>query len=126
MSENILKILICDDSMLMRKKLKDSLNLCGSFDILEATDGQMAVDTYKENNPNLVFMDIVMPVKDGIQAVSEIKAFDENAKIIMASSSGTKGNLKRAIEAGAFEFIQKPWEQEQIAKIINNFLKEGE
>ena len=126
MSENILKILICDDSMLMRKKLKDSLNLCGSFDILEATDGQKAVDTYKENNPNLVFMDIVMPVKDGIQAVSEIKAFDENAKIIMASSSGTKGNLKRAIEAGAFEFIQKPWEQEQIAKIINNFLKEGE
>ena len=126
MSENILKILICDDSMLMRKKLKDGLNLCGSFDILEATDGQKAVDTYKENNPNLVFMDIVMPVKDGIQAVSEIKAFDENAKIIMASSSGTKGNLKRAIEAGAFEFIQKPWEQEQIAKIINNFLKEGE
>ncbi|PRR80797.1 response regulator [Clostridium vincentii] len=126
MSGNILKILICDDSMLMRKKLKDSLNLCGSFDILEATDGQKAVDTYKANNPNLVFMDIVMPVKDGIQAVSEIKDFDENAKIIMASSSGTKGNLKKAIEAGAFEFIQKPWEQEQIAKIINNFLKEGE
>ena len=126
MSENILKVLICDDSMLMRKKLKDSLNLCGSFDILEATDGQKAVDSYKENNPNLVFMDIVMPVKDGIQAVSEIKAFDENAKIIMASSSGTKDNLKRAIEAGAFEFIQKPWEQEQITKIINNFLNEGE
>lgn len=126
MSENILKVLICDDSMLMRKKLKDSLNLCGSFDILEATDGQKAVDSYKENNPNLVFMDIVMPVKDGIQAVSEIKAFDENAKVIMASSSGTKDHLKRAIEAGAFEFIQKPWEQEQITKIINNFLKKGE
>lgn len=126
MSENSLKILICDDSMLMRKKLKDSLTLCGSFDILEATDGQKAVDIYKEKNPDLVFMDIVMPIKDGIQAVSEIKDFDENAKVVMASSSGTKENLKKAIKAGAFEFIQKPWEQEQINKIVNNFLKKGE
>jgi len=126
MSENSLKILICDDSMLMRKKLKDSLTLCGPFDILEATDGQQAVDIYKEKNPDLVFMDIVMPVKDGIQAVSEIKDFDENAKVVMASSSGTKENLKKAIKAGAFEFIQKPWEQEQITKIVNNFLKKGE
>ena len=54
MAENLLKILICDDSMLMRKKLKDSLTLCGSFDILEATDGQKAVDIYKENNPGFV------------------------------------------------------------------------
>ena len=68
----------------------------------------------------------VMPIKDGIKAVSEIKEFDENAKIVMASSSGTKENLKKAIKAGAFEFIQKPWEQEQINKIVNNFLKEGE
>jgi len=126
MSENILKILICDDSMLMRKRLKDSLNLCGSFAIFEAFDGQRAVDIYKEYDPDLVFMDIVMPVKDGIQAVSEIKAFDKKAKIVMASSSGTKENLKRAIKAGAFEFIQKPWEQDQIAKIIKNVLKEGE
>lgn len=126
MSENLLKVLICDDSMLMRKKLKDSLNLCGSFDILEATDGQKAVDIYKENNPDLVFMDIVMPVKDGIKAVLEIKVFDEKAKVVMASSAGTKEHLKKAIEAGAVDFIQKPWLQEQITKIVNNFLKEGE
>lgn len=126
MVENSIKILICDDSMLMRKKLKGSLTLCGSFDILEATDGQKAIDIYKEKNPDLVFMDIVMPVKDGIQAVSEIKDFDENAKVVMASSSGTKENLKKAIKAGAFEFIQKPWEQEQINKIVSNFIKRGE
>lgn len=126
MSERLLKILICDDSILMRKKLKGSLTLCGSFDILEATDGQKAVDMYKENNPDLVFMDIVMPVKDGIAAVLEIKAFDENAKVVMASSSGTKDYLKKAIKAGAFDFIQKPWEQEQITNLVNNFLKKGE
>lgn len=126
MPENSLKILICDDSMLMRKKLKESLKLCGSFDIIEAIDGQRAVELYKETNPDLVFMDIVMPVKDGITAVSEIKEIDENAKVVMASSSGTKEHLKKAIEAGAFEFIQKPWEQEQITKIIDNFTKKGE
>lgn len=126
MSEKSLKILICDDSILMRKKLKDSLNLCGSFEYLEATDGQMAVDIYKEQNPDLVFMDIVMPVKDGIEAVLEIKEFDENAKVAMASSTGTKENLRKAIEAGAFEFIQKPWGQEHISKIISNFIRKGE
>jgi two-component system chemotaxis response regulator CheY len=126
MSENILKILICDDSMLMRKKLKDSLNLCGSFDILEASDGQKAIDVYKEEKPNLVFMDIVMPIKDGIEAVLEIKEFDKQAKVIMASSIGTKENLKKAIEAGAFEFIQKPWEQEHVSKILSNFIKRGD
>ena len=126
MSENLLKILICDDSMLMRKKLKDSLTLCGSFDILEATDGQKAIDVYKEKNPDLVFMDIVMPIKDGISAVEEIKDFDRNAKVVMASSSGTKENLKKALKAGAYEFIQKPWEQEQITTIVNNFIKKGE
>ena len=126
MSENSLKILICDDSMLMRKKLKDSLKLCGSFEYLEATDGQMAVDIYKEQNPDLVFMDIVMPVKDGITAVLEIKEFDKNAKVAMASSTGTKENLRKAIEAGAFEFIQKPWGQEHISKIISNFIMKGE
>lgn len=126
MSENLTKILICDDSILMRKKLRESINSCGSFEVLEATDGEKAVEVYKEARPALVFMDIVMPVKDGIQAVSEIKEFDNKAKVVMASSSGTKEHLKKAIKAGAFEFIQKPWEQEQITTIINNLLKKGE
>lgn len=123
MSKDSLKVLVCDDSLLMRKKLKDSLSLCGCSEIIEATDGQKAVDLYKENKPDVVFMDIVMPVKDGIKAVEEIKAFDEKAKVVMASSSGTKEHLKKAIDAGAFEFIQKPWEQHQIEKIINNLLR---
>ncbi|NLM36219.1 MAG: response regulator [Clostridiales bacterium] len=126
MSENLKKILICDDSILMRKKLKESINSCGTFEILEATDGEKAVEIYKEVKPALVFMDIVMPVKDGIQAVTEIKEFDSNAKVVMASSSGTKEHLKKAIKAGAFEFIQKPWEQEQITRIVNNLFKKGE
>lgn len=126
MTQENYKILICDDSILMRKKLKDSINLCGQFEYLEAEEGQRAIDIYKEERPNIVFMDIVMPVKDGITAVSEILSYDPSAKVVMASSAGTKDNLKRALKAGAFEFIQKPWNQEQIKKIICSLIGNGD
>ncbi|MBU3114346.1 response regulator [Clostridium lacusfryxellense] len=115
-----LKVLICDDSMLIRKKLKEVLKSCGCNDILEADNGQTAIDVYKENKPDLVFMDIIMPFKNGIEAVKEIIEFDNEAKVVMASSAGTKEHVKEAIKAGAFEFVQKPWEKEQINKIIHN------
>ncbi|MCB2355587.1 response regulator [Clostridium estertheticum] len=120
MIENLLKILVCDDSMLIRKKLKELLKSCGCNNILEASNGQEAVDSYKENNPDLVFMDIIMPFKNGIEAVKEIIEFDNDAKVVMASSAGTKEHVKVAIKAGAFEFVQKPWEKEQINKILLN------
>ncbi|MBU3075177.1 response regulator [Clostridium estertheticum] len=120
MIENLLKILVCDDSMLIRKKLKELLKSCGCNNILEASNGQEAVDIYKANNPDLVFMDIIMPFKNGIEAVKEIIEFDNDAKVVMASSAGTKEHVKVAIKAGAFEFVQKPWEKEQINKILLN------
>ncbi|WP_343216253.1 response regulator [Clostridium frigoris] len=120
MTENLLKILVCDDSMLIRKKLKEVLKSCGYTNILEASNGQEAVDSYKENNPDLVFMDIIMPFKNGIEAVKEIIEFDNDARVVMASSAGTKEHVKVAIKAGAFEFVQKPWEKEQINKILLN------
>lgn len=120
MTENSLKILVCDDSMLIRKKLKEVLKSCGYNNISEAANGQEAIDIYKESNPDLVFMDIIMPFKNGIEAVKEIIEFDKEAKVVMASSAGTKEHVKEAIKAGAFEFIQKPWEVEQINKILHN------
>ncbi|HEY5562701.1 MAG TPA: response regulator [Clostridiaceae bacterium] len=120
MTENLFKILICDDSMLMRKKLKEIVKNCGCEDVLEAKDGQEAINIYKESNPDLVFMDIIMPVKNGIEAVKEIIEFDKDAKVVMASSAGTKEHVKESLKAGAYDFIQKPWEKEQINKIILN------
>ena len=120
MKEKLLKVLVCDDSMLMRKKLKEVLKNCGCEDVLEANDGQAAINMYKENNPDLVFMDIIMPVKNGIEAVKEIIEFDKGAKVVMASSAGTKEHVREAIKVGAFEFVQKPWEREQINKILLN------
>jgi len=124
MNSDSLKVLVCDDSILIRKKLKDCLLELGCKEVLEALDGQNAVDMYKEHKPDLVFMDIVMPIKSGIEAVAEIVEFDKKAKVVMASSSGTKTHLRKALEAGAYEFIQKPFEEAQIKNIIDNYKKE--
>lgn len=113
-------ILICDDSLLVRKKLKDCLVELGDYNIFEATNGQASVELFKQHKPDLVFLDIVMPDKSGIDALNEMNAINEGAKVIMLSSSGTKSNLKAAMEAGAVDFIQKPWEKSQIEHIMKN------
>ncbi len=120
MSNSRPTILICDDSLLVRKKLRDCLVECGDYNIVEATNGQASVELFKQHKPDLVFLDIVMPDKSGIDALNEMNAIDGGSKVIMLSSSGTKSNLKAAMEAGAVDFIQKPWEKSQIEHIMKN------
>ncbi|MCI9082803.1 MAG: response regulator [Lachnospiraceae bacterium] len=115
--ENV-KILICDDSILARKQLKDAIIKCGYDNFLEASNGQEAIDTYKEHKPDLVFVDIVMPIKDGVEAIHEIREFDPNAHVIVVSSVGTQTQLKNAIMEGARDFIQKPFSSSSIKDII--------
>lgn len=115
--ENV-KILICDDSILARKQLKDAIIKCGYDNFLEASNGQEAIDTYKEHKPELVFVDIVMPVKDGVEAIHEIREFDPNAYVVVVSSVGTQTQLKNAIMEGAKDFIQKPFSSSAIKDII--------
>ncbi len=115
-----MKILICDDSMFVRKKMKDAIAAADpEAQIAEAANGQQAVDKYKSEKPDLVFMDIIMPVKGGVDALSEIIAFDKQAKVVMASSVGTQENLKQAILSGAYDFLQKPIENDDVARIIS-------
>lgn len=121
-----LTVLVCDDSMLVRKKLRNQLLALAEMVILEAEDGATAVELYRENKPDLVFMDIVMPVKDGIVALEEIREIDPGARVVMASSVGTSQNLKRAIDAGAFDFVQKPSTDARIANIVRRILEEGD
>lgn len=125
MNINDMKVLVCDDSILSRKKLKDCIISLGCKEAFEAADGEEAVNAYKEHKPDLVFMDIVMPKKDGIDAVKEIIAFDADAKIVMASSVGTQSFLKDAIKAGASDFLQKPLDAEQVKRLVENFAKGG-
>ena len=118
-----LKILICDDSILARKQLKDIISTLGTPTFIEASDGQGAIDKYKETTPDLVFLDIVMPKIDGNIAIQEIMAFDPNATLIIASSVGTQSQLKCALQAGAKDFIQKPLDRQQVLDLVNKFLE---
>ncbi len=121
-----LKVLICDDSMLIRKKLSDCLQSFGCKDVLEAAGSQEAIDLYKSNKPDLVFMDLVMPGKSGIEAVAEIVQFDSSAKIVILSTAGTKANIKNALEAGAYDFVQKPFNEHQIKSVLDKQIRRGE
>lgn len=122
MELNELKILICDDSILARKKMKDIIEEIGCSKIFEAIDGNQAIDIYKEQKPHLVFMDIVMPIKTGIDALKEIINFDQHAKVVIVSSIGTNEKLKDAIKIGAYDFYQKPIDKSKISKTIFNFI----
>ncbi|MBQ1607518.1 MAG: response regulator [Lachnospiraceae bacterium] len=122
MSEKI-TILVGDDSILARKQLKDILvGIQDNLEFVDASNGQEAVDKFKEVHPDIVFLDIVMPVKDGIAATAEIIADDSKAKIIIVSSVGTQTQLKAAIESGAKDFIQKPIRAEQVIAIFNTYI----
>ena len=113
------KILVCDDSVLARKQLMDAVKEIATGAVfIEGKNGVEAVDLYKSEKPDLVFMDIVMPEKDGTTALSEIREFDNEAVIIIVSSVGTQEQLKKAIQLGAKDFIQKPFEKNQIKEII--------
>lgn len=116
------KVLICDDSILARKQIKDIIALAGSPIILEASNGETAVQLYKEEKPDLVFLDIVMPKKDGNTTIEEIMAFDKDASIIIVSSVGTHSQLRSALEHGAIDFIQKPINNIQILDAVNKYL----
>lgn len=114
------KILIGDDSILARKQLKDVLTSLGATRFVEAVNGNEAVEKFIAEKPDLIFLDIIMPIKDGISAVKEIIAKDAAAQIVIVSSVGTQHQLKAAIEAGAKDFVQKPINAEQIASIVSS------
>ena len=118
-----LKILICDDSILARTQLKDIISTLGTPTFIEASEGQGAIDKYKETAPDLAFLDIVMPKIDGNIAIQEIMAYDPKATIIVASSVGTQSQLKCALQAGAKDFVQKPLDRQQVLDLVNKFLE---
>lgn len=116
------KILIVDDAAFMRMMIKDILTKNGYTVVGEAENGAVAVESYKELKPDLVIMDITMPEMDGIEAVRRIKADDPSARIIMCSAMGQQAMVIDAIQAGARDFVVKPFQPERVIEAVKKAL----
>ena len=114
-----LKVLVTDDSLLIRRQLKDALEKLGGVEVHEAANGQEAVDNYEQIGPDLVLLDLVMPVLNGLDCLKQLKEIDDNVSVVMITSTGTKENLRKALELGAIDFIQKPWKEEQLISALS-------
>ena len=115
-------ILICDDAAFMRMMIKDILVKNGYNIAGEAENGVKAVEKYQETNPDLVLMDITMPEMDGIQALKKIKAIDPNASVVMCSAMGQQAMVIESIQAGAKDFIVKPFQADRVLEAVKKIV----
>ena len=111
-------VMIVDDSLFMRKMLRDLLEEEGYEIVAEASDGVEAVAKYQEARPDLTTLDIVMPNKTGIEALQEIMALDPAARVVMCSAVGQESLTVAAAQAGAKAFILKPFNPELVLRIL--------
>lgn len=112
------KILIVDDSRTSRKILRGILEGAGNEIVGEATNGQEGYDKYAELKPDVVTMDVTMPVLDGIEALKKIKADYPESKVVMVTAAGQKTKMVEAVQSGADEFVSKPFDADQLKKVI--------
>ena len=110
--------LICDDAAFMRMMIKDILTKNGYNVAGEAENGAKAVEKYNELKPDLVLMDITMPEMDGIQALKKIKEADSSALVIMCSAMGQQAMVIESIQAGAKDFIVKPFQADRVIEAV--------
>ncbi len=115
-------VLIVDDAAFMRMMIKDILTKNGYEVVGEADNGLKAIDKYKELTPDLVLMDITMPEMNGIDAVKGIKAADPGAKIVMCSAMGQQAMVIESIQAGARDFIVKPFQADRVLEAVRKVL----
>lgn len=117
------KIVVVDDAKFMRLTLTNILSKANHEVIGEGENGQEAIDLYRRLHPDLVTMDITMPVMSGLDAMKEIKKEFPSAKVIMCSAMGQQKMVVEAIEAGAKDFIVKPFDEGRVIDAINRVLR---
>lgn len=115
-------ILVCDDAMFMRQTLIQILESAGHTIVGQAQDGVECVEKSKRLNPDIILMDISMPELDGIEATRRIVTDNPEAKIIMVSAMGLMQKVVEAVEAGAKDFVVKPFEAAKIIECINKYI----
>jgi len=116
------RVLVCDDAIFMRTMISDILSGAGYEVVGEAETGLQAIERYRSLNPDLVTMDIVMPDMGGIDAVREIVKQDPNAKILMCSAMGQQALVVEAIQAGAKDFVVKPFQPSRVLEAVQRVL----
>jgi two-component system chemotaxis response regulator CheY len=113
------EVLIADDSEFMRNLLREILEEDHEI-VDEVENGVEAVEVFKKEQPDLVMMDIVMPIRDGIEATDEIKNKAPNASVIMCTSVGQEEKMKEAVKAGADGYITKPFQKPSVMEAIQD------
>mgnify|MGYP001358443935 FL=1 len=113
-----LRVMIVDDALFMRNMLKDIFTRAGHEIVAEAEDGKQALERYLEIRPDLVTMDIVMPKCSGIEALRDIIAADPRACVVMVSALGQDSLVLEAVEAGARDFIVKPFKEDKVLDVV--------
>ncbi len=116
------KIMLVDDAAFMRMTIKNCLTKAGYTDLVEAGDGQQAVETFQKEHPDLVIMDITMPNMDGIEALEAIKNIDKSAQVVMCSAMGQEAMVVKAITLGAMDFIVKPFKPDRVLQTVQKIL----
>ena len=117
-------ILIVDDAAFVRIKLKKIVEKMDFAEVVgEAANGEDAVSLYKDLKPDLVTMDLIMPNRDGIQAIEDIMTFDKEANIIVVSAMGQQMSIDEVVEKGVKEYIKKPFKDDEIYNVIERLIK---
>ena len=120
------RILVADDASFMRQIIREILESDGHQIVAEASDGIQAVEEWKKHHPELVTMDIVMPRRSGIDAVRAIVAADATARVVMCSALGQETLVTEALQAGARDFIVKPFKPDAVLATLRRVLEKGD
>jgi len=117
------RVLIVDDAKFMRMTLRDIFEEAGCEVVGEASNGEQAIQMYKEVRPDIVTMDIIMPGMNGVEVVRRIRAINSRSKILMVSAMGQQELIAESMEAGACDFIVKPFMREEVLEKVQEILQ---
>src|SRR5512144_2032977 len=113
-----LRVMIIDDALFMRNLLRDICVRAGFEVVAEGASGEVALELFRTHRPDVVTMDIVMPNRSGLEALRDIMADDPQAKVVMVSALGQEGLVLEAVEAGARDFIVKPFKEARVLDVL--------
>jgi two-component system chemotaxis response regulator CheY len=116
------RLLIADDALIIRQIIKDMATSAGWEVVGEASNGQEAIERYRELHPDAMTLDLVMPEHDGLHALHGIMEFDSEAKVLVVSALEQRGVLKDAIKAGATDFVAKPFDKRSLQATLDQLL----